>query len=217
MSACDDVPPDAKYTCKEQAGWKKCDEPWMKNKCKKSCGRCSKRIGPTNTDSLLSLNLQVAGDQAHRFRLNIIDDTYRMNKARVMKAFRSVGLSGPKLKLCLAIGMQETNTLDPKDQDGATFSAWNYNYDFLNRVGITNHGELNSWSGLGKVAEACKKGIEKFTPYGFVNFHRGGYTGWKDPTKHNCYEYRNGVATIIRFLDKDPSLMTDNRRVTFYP
>lgn len=39
-AACTDVPPDAVYTCEQQVGWGKCDEPWMKDFCDKSCGRC---------------------------------------------------------------------------------------------------------------------------------------------------------------------------------
>jgi hypothetical protein len=38
--ACTNVPPDAKYTCAQQAGWGKCNEPWMAGKCDQSCGRC---------------------------------------------------------------------------------------------------------------------------------------------------------------------------------
>jgi len=37
---CSDIPPDALYTCAEQAGWGKCNEPWMVGFCDASCGRC---------------------------------------------------------------------------------------------------------------------------------------------------------------------------------
>lgn len=39
--ACTDIPPDATFTCSEQAGWGKCGEAWMQNSCNASCGRCS--------------------------------------------------------------------------------------------------------------------------------------------------------------------------------
>jgi hypothetical protein len=38
---CTDVPPDATFTCSEQAGWGKCGEAWMLNSCNASCGRCT--------------------------------------------------------------------------------------------------------------------------------------------------------------------------------
>ena len=31
--ACTDVPPDAQFTCAEQAGWGKCGEAWMQSSC----------------------------------------------------------------------------------------------------------------------------------------------------------------------------------------
>ena len=40
-SSCTDEAPDHRYTCAQQAGWGKCGESWMANKCNLSCGRCS--------------------------------------------------------------------------------------------------------------------------------------------------------------------------------
>jgi hypothetical protein len=37
---CTDLPPPGDYTCAQQEGWGKCDEPWMEGKCDKTCGRC---------------------------------------------------------------------------------------------------------------------------------------------------------------------------------
>jgi mannan endo-1,4-beta-mannosidase len=39
-ASCTDVPPDDPYTCGEQVGWGKCDEPFMAGRCDRSCGRC---------------------------------------------------------------------------------------------------------------------------------------------------------------------------------
>lgn len=38
--ACDDVPPDTKFTCAEQAGFGQCDQDFMQGRCNISCGRC---------------------------------------------------------------------------------------------------------------------------------------------------------------------------------
>lgn len=37
---CVDVPPDNMYTCEQQAGWGKCNEPWMQGFCLETCGKC---------------------------------------------------------------------------------------------------------------------------------------------------------------------------------
>jgi mannan endo-1,4-beta-mannosidase len=37
---CKDIPPDNKYTCKQQARWGKCNEPWMNGFCRKTCKKC---------------------------------------------------------------------------------------------------------------------------------------------------------------------------------
>lgn len=39
-SSCVDVAPDNTYTCEQQAGWGKCNEPWLQGFCLKTCGRC---------------------------------------------------------------------------------------------------------------------------------------------------------------------------------
>merc|ERR1712132_8211 len=36
-------PRNTKFTCAQQAAWGKCSKSWMKNKCCRSCGGCSKR------------------------------------------------------------------------------------------------------------------------------------------------------------------------------
>ena len=38
--ACSDVPPDSRYTCQQQASWGKCNDPFMKNFCCRSCHAC---------------------------------------------------------------------------------------------------------------------------------------------------------------------------------
>lgn len=45
--ACTDEYPNADdgYTCEEQAGWGKCNEPWLIDFCHESCGRCGDATG----------------------------------------------------------------------------------------------------------------------------------------------------------------------------
>lgn len=37
---CSNIPPDKKYTCKQQVRWGKCNEPWMEGFCRKACKKC---------------------------------------------------------------------------------------------------------------------------------------------------------------------------------
>lgn len=43
--ACTDKPVGGAYTCAQQAGWGKCNEPWMQGVCDASCGRCGAGSG----------------------------------------------------------------------------------------------------------------------------------------------------------------------------
>jgi hypothetical protein len=48
LSACDDTPPDGKFSCQQQKSWGKCNESWMKDFCKQSCNRCNV-VGPLSS------------------------------------------------------------------------------------------------------------------------------------------------------------------------
>lgn len=59
---CSNLPPSNEYTCEEQAGWGKCNEPWMNadtGLCNRSCGRCD------NVADLVRANFDRVAD-AHR-------------------------------------------------------------------------------------------------------------------------------------------------------
>jgi mannan endo-1,4-beta-mannosidase len=66
--ACTDVPPDATYTCGEQVGWGKCDEPWMEGACDRSCGRCpgigSPEVGAVACDDVPPGSSHTCAEQA---------------------------------------------------------------------------------------------------------------------------------------------------------
>jgi len=118
----------------------------------------------------------------------------------------------------MAIGMLETNTFDPKNRDrkktgdSTNYSQFNMNRDLLRRIGMVSN-RLNSWSGVKMAALAVKKALAEFGVNGFLNFLRGGYTGWEDGKSYDCAGYRNGIASFIKYFDKYPKLLTDNRRV----
>merc|ERR1712072_1470272 len=63
----DTPPPNTKFTCAQQAAWGKCDKSWMKGKCCRSCGGCSKR-GSGNAGGMGSgerNGVREVGDDSH--------------------------------------------------------------------------------------------------------------------------------------------------------
>jgi len=59
VTVCTDIPPDDLYSCVEQAGWGKCNEPWMVGFCDLSCGRCPEPNDGTGVDTVFDVNCEV--------------------------------------------------------------------------------------------------------------------------------------------------------------
>lgn len=45
---------------------------------------------------------------------------------------------------------------------------------------------------------------------------RGGYSGWKQPNQPDVIEYWQSIAAILSYIDQDPALLTDSRRVEVF-
>ena len=146
-------------------------------------------------------------------------NNYGNNKRRHVAALQKAGLYDAYLALAVAIGMQETNTFDPADYDhtktgdSTNYSAFNFNRDMMTRQGIQLSNNMNTWAGIDSVAAACKKMVTNYGVNGFLNYERGGYQAWKDGVSYDAAGYRNSIASIVRYLENDRSLLTDNRRV----
>lgn len=134
------------------------------------------------------------------------------------------------------LGMQETTLLDvnqrdnSKDQtDAANATILNMNYDMVKKgAGYTgsrqqfladlNNGEAGLKAGL-KLLITCFDNTNSKPPFGIIptlNYHRGGYTGFIDPSKYGCQEYRDAITTIYNKFNDDPDLLNDSRRVEVY-
>jgi hypothetical protein len=83
----------------------------------------------------------------------------------------------------------------------------------LERAGVNNHSTYNSLSGLPNVAKGIKALIKRYGVNGFLNYLRGGYQGWTTGTAYGCVDYRNAIASMVRIIDANPSLLTDDRRI----
>lgn len=148
--------------------------------------------------------------------------TYGANKRRHVEALKRAGLYDAYLALFIAIGMQETSTFNPADYDytktgdSTNYSAFNFNRDMLVRLNIQPGSSYNTWAGIDSVAAAAKKMITDYGVNGFLNYLRGGYTAWKDGYSYDAAGYRNAIASIVRYIESDLSLLTDDRRVEMY-
>lgn len=235
VMGCTDVKPKGseQYSCQQQKAWGKCSASWMHGFCKKTCGKCS-AAAPSHHSSSPSHSSSSSSSSHHNslkdlgiktsslhssIPIHHYDSKYAANKVRIVKALRGAGLSESHVRLLLAIAMLETNTFDPasrdkkKTGDSTNYSAFNINRDMLRRLGVGNMESLNSWNGLGATVRALKSAVSTFGVNGFLNYHRGGYTGWKDAASYGCQGYRNGIASMVKQFDENPALMSDDRRL----
>ena len=224
-SGCKDVsPPGDKYTCTQQKDWGKCGESWMSGYCKKSCGTCGSTGGGSapagNSKPSASLKaLKIKGDSSRTAPLKSYGSKYKANKAKVMSALKKAGFSKAQQVLFLAIAMLETNTMDPAQRDtgktGAStnYSLWNVCRDMIEYAGKKATADLNTWKGVNKMAALLRALLKKYGVNPFLNFLRGGRDGFRTTTAYGCVGYRNAIASMVRIIDQNPSLLTDDRRI----
>ena len=166
---------------------------------------------------LSTLNINARADRTAPVKN--LGSNYGANKRRHVDALKRAGLYDAYLALAVAIGMQETSTFNPADYDSSktgdstNYSAFNFNRDMLTRIGIQPTNSFNTWAGIDSAAAACKKMVTQYGVNGFLNYQRGGYTAWKDGHSYDAAGYRNAIASIVRYIENDRSLLTDDRRV----
>lgn len=145
------------------------------------------------------------------------------NKGGLMSACSSCLGSMEECMLLLAMGMQETTLLTSAQRDTskdiyamadgmANVSLWNLAFDLV--TGLCFGGSpwnLNS----DPTSAACLllSGFRRWGIENILNFVRGGRTGVQDGVSYGAWEYRDTIATIVRVLQNDTSLLTDGRRV----
>lgn len=148
------------------------------------------------------------------------------NKAGVMSACASCMGATQECMLLMAMGMQETMLLTSAERDAskdayamadgmANVSLWNLAFDLVS--GLCFGGspwQLNA----DPVSAACLllSGFRRWGIPNILNFVRGGRTGVQDGVSYGAWAYRNSIATIVRAIQNDTSLMTDGRRVECY-
>jgi hypothetical protein len=223
VAACGDVkPPNTAYSCAQQKAWGKCSSSFMRGYCLKSCGKCSStahsfvEVDAPASASLNKLKIKAKGSRTAP--INNYGPAYQANKAKVLKALRKTGLDEARVRMAMAIGMLETNTFNPAQRDhsktGAStnYGLWNINKDMITRAGQSPKS-LNSLSKINDGAKVVAALIKQYGVNGFLNYLRGGYSGWKDGVSYDCAGYREGIASMVRMIDADPKLLTDDRRI----
>lgn len=125
----------------------------------------------------------------------------------------------------MAMAMLETNHMsiterdaskDNKTDGSANVSIFNLSKDLCFRLGYRNPVLLNDPGRLPEVVCLIQKGIKQMGLVSLLNFVRGGYTGWITGTAYGVDEYRQTVASIMRAIDLNPKLLTDDRRVEIF-
>lgn len=145
------------------------------------------------------------------------------NKQLLASACAGMHVRAADLALMTAMAMQESTTMSVCDRDrtkdclengSANFSMFNLSADLLTYIGFTGRlSDLNVASNLPLVVAQILIGVKKLGLTSFLNFVRGGRTGFTDGVSYGAGEYRSTIATILRVLDLDPALLTDGRRV----
>jgi hypothetical protein len=94
------------------------------------------------------------------------------------------------------------------------YSPLNMNGDMLNAIGFRgNRDSLNNAVKIKLVVITCINAINKLSLEGFMNFHRGGRTGYNDPSKFKIPMYKNGIYHMSQKFEGDHRLWTDGRKV----
>lgn len=90
------------------------------------------------------------------------------------------------------------------------------NIDMLKRIGFKgNPNSLNRLSNIKTTVKTVLLALNKLGLEGFLNFHRGGATGYSKPStpKFKIPVFKDGVYNVMKEYMRDQSLFTDGRKV----
>jgi hypothetical protein len=150
-------------------------------------------------------------------------EVLRANKALLNQVFDNFGIGDERRALIIAMAMIETTQFLPVQRDtkkdnqtdgSANASIFNLSEDMLRRLG--HKGNIHALDPLGSLPAVVRLLNRAFDNWGVrrtLNFVRGGGKAFDDGYSHDAGGYRNAVATILKFIDSDPSFLTDVRRV----
>lgn len=161
------------------------------------------------------------------------DSLRRKNKDALLKATNSLGITDVKAKAFIfaAFGLEtelmyygngeaQRDTSKDHTTDGSkNYSPLNMNYDMLKNY-VHYKGNFDSLNKIANIKECVKvliQAVNKLGLGGFVNFHRGGRSGYENPKKYEAkfkmQAFRVGLYNIMMKYMEDTSLFTDGRKV----
>jgi hypothetical protein len=154
---------------------------------------------------------------------------------KIKDACESQGCSTEEHAVVLAMAMQEGAAFEADTDKGtegpeSNWSPFNMNMDQLNRLGCdsscaTSLGQYSGDYDVDKAVLYVLKGLRGGTDIGstcdFLNFHRGGSSGWEDcrgepcscDCQYDCKTYKDAQADSTRTILADTSLLTSGKRV----
>ncbi len=170
------------------------------------------------------------------YRIVSYGSLLRSNKALLLQAFAVSNIRDERRALMMAMAMIETDHLSSGERDctkdsrtdgSANASIFNLNEHMLRELGYQgNIHSLDPLTALPQVVTLIDRAIGKtnwsITPNpgvsvsgvtAVLNFVRGGAAAYKDGVSYDAANYRNAVATALKLISDDYSLMSDDRRI----
>lgn len=239
VTDCTDVAPDNQYTCAEQAGWGKCGESWMYGYCCTSCGCGTDRGCPGGGGGgggSIADVLQMGCGDCHSCGIEGYDSTRQTMAELFANACQAHGCTTQEHAVVLAMAMQESDKMDQTDTSkgssgpSSNWSPFNMNMDQLSRIGCDSScaeslGQYSYDYDIDTAVYYVLVGLRGGTAIGgtcdFLNFHRGGYTGWTEcqgqscscDCTYDCKAYKDATADSSNTILEDTSYFTNGERV----
>jgi hypothetical protein len=156
------------------------------------------------------------------YSINNYNNVLQYNKGLLNAACDQVSIPYDFRILLFATAMIETTTFSCADRDNskdyngnaANVSMFNLSIDLIQSADptITDPWTLNN--DLDALIKFIQAAIKKWGLTRYLNFVRGGRTAFIDGFSYGAYDYRNAVKTIINVLNKNNSLLYDDRSVS---
>lgn len=159
----------------------------------------------------------------HDYKLPSYGPVLKANKSLLGVAMAARTISPERRALMISMAMIETHHLSPSERDAkkdsrtdgaANATIFNLSEDLLRQVGYSgNIHALDPLARRSDVVGCLDKGINMWGVRRFLDFVRGGRDAFNDGKSYGADDYRCAVATALKLIDADPTLLSDDRRV----
>lgn len=160
------------------------------------------------------------------YKLTSYGAELQRNKRAIVSAAKAKGASPEMTALFVALAMQEStkmtaaqrDTTKDNNKDGsANYSLWNLSEHLIKSVGYTGDLKvLNDDKQVSQVIDIIMKGIKKYGMVKYLRFVRAGSTGLTSPTAYGSPVFISSIATMLRVMHEQPSLLNDSRRIEIH-